>query len=78
VRAADPWLDGLTTITLLEPLPPPGASRTAADAIRRTTYHYWFHVGQILAVRELLGHPRRPEFVGDIEGRAPYRPEEPG
>ena len=38
------------------------------------TYHYWFHIGEILAVRQLLNHPRRPEYVGDIERLAPYRP----
>ena len=76
-READPWLDTLTTRSLLEPLPPPGNSRTVGDAIRRTTYHYWFHIGEILAIRQLLGHPRRPEYVGNIEQRAPYRPEGP-
>jgi hypothetical protein len=72
---ADPWLDSLTTAGLLEQLPKPGNSRTAGDAIRRTTYHYWFHIGEILAIRQLLGHPHRPEYVGNIEKRAPYRPE---
>jgi hypothetical protein len=72
---ADVWLDSLTTAGLLEALPPPGNSRTAGDAIRRTTYHYWFHIGEILAIRQLLGHPHRPEYVGNIEKRAPYRPE---
>jgi hypothetical protein len=73
--AADPWLDSLTTERLLAPLPPPGATRSAGDAIRRCTYHYWFHIGEILAIRQLLGHPHRPEYVGNIEQRAPYRPE---
>jgi hypothetical protein len=73
---ADVWLDSLTTVGLLKPLPPPGNSRTAGDAIRRTTYHYWFHIGEILAIRQLLGHPHRPEYVGNIEKRAPYRPED--
>jgi hypothetical protein len=72
---ADPWLDSLATAGLLEALPPPGNSRTVGDAIRRTTYHYWFHIGEILAIRQLLGHPHRPEYVGNIEKRAPYRAE---
>jgi len=38
-------------------LPPPGATRTVGDAIQRVTYHYWFHIGEILAIRQLLGHP---------------------
>ena len=73
---ADGWLDTLTTKTLLERLPPPGATRTAGDAIRRVTYHYWFHIGEIQGIRQMLGHRRLPQFVGDIEDRAPYRPEE--
>jgi hypothetical protein len=72
---ADPWLDSLTTAALLEPLPPPGPPRSVGDAIRRCTYHYWFHIGEILAIRQMLGHPRRPEYVGNIEVRAPYRAE---
>ena len=73
--AADPWLDSLTTAGMLEPLPPPGLKRTAGDAIRRCTYHYWFHIGEILAIRQMLGHQRLPEFVGAIERRAPYHPD---
>jgi hypothetical protein len=72
---ADPWLDSLTTEKLLQPLPPPGPPRSVGDAIRRCTYHYWFHIGEILAIRQMLGHPHRPEYVGNIEGRAPYRAE---
>jgi hypothetical protein len=74
--AVDPWLDSLTTPNLLRPLPPPGATRTIGDSIRRVTYHYWFHIGEILAQRQLMDHPRRPEYVGDIEGKAPYRAED--
>jgi hypothetical protein len=74
-KAVDPWLDGLTTEALLAPLPPPGGKRSVGDAIRRTTYHYWFHLGEILAIRQVLGHERLPEFVGDIETKASYRPE---
>jgi hypothetical protein len=77
-KTVDPWLDGLTTSALLAALPPPGGSRSVGDAIRRTTYHYWFHIGEILAIRQMLGHRRLPEYVGDIEARAPYRPEDDG
>jgi hypothetical protein len=40
----------------------------------RTTYHYWFHAGEVAAVRQLLGHGDLPEFVGDMTP-ATYRPE---
>lgn len=72
---ADVWLDTLDTPAMLSPLPPPGGARTAGDALLRVTYHYWQHIGEIIAIRQLLDHPRRPEFVGDLEKRAPYRPE---
>ena len=71
--AADFWLGSLPAGALSEMLPPPGATRTVGDAIQRVTYHYWFHIGEILAIRQLLGHPHRPEFVGDLERHAPYR-----
>jgi hypothetical protein len=71
--AADAWLGPLPAGALSEMLPPPGPKRTLGDAIQRVTYHYWFHIGEILAIRQLLGHPHRPEFVGDLETRAPYR-----
>lgn len=70
----DPWLDGLDAAALARPLAGPGPRRLVGDAIHRVTYHYWFHIGEILAIRQLLGHPRRPEFVGPIEAKAPYRP----
>ncbi len=48
--------------------------RTMGNALLRVTYHYWFHTGEIVAIRQLLDHPDRPEFVGDIDDEAPYRP----
>lgn len=41
----------------------------------RTTYHYWFHLGESQAIRQLLGHQSLPDFVGDLGGQAPYTPE---
>jgi hypothetical protein len=75
MATADPWLDALTTEDLLRELPPPGPRRTVGDALHRAIYHQWFHAGEVLAIRQLLGHPRRPEFVGDLEATAPYRPD---
>ena len=71
----DAWMEPLTTADLLSELPPPGRKRTVGDAIRRMTYHYWFHIGEILALRQLMDHPHRPEYVGNIEADAPYRAE---
>src|SRR5579875_1056397 len=38
-------------------------------------YHYWYHTGENAAIRQMLGHINLPEFVGDIDGEAPYCPE---
>ena len=76
-QAADPYLDTLTTDLLQTDLllngEPVGQSR--GSALRRITYHYWYHVGEIQAIRQMLGHQDLPEYVGDIEIEAPYRPE---
>jgi DinB family protein len=76
-RAADPYLDTLTTESLLTDLllngEPVGQSR--GSALRRITYHYWYHIGEIQAIRQMLGHQNLPEYVGNIEAEAPYRPE---
>jgi DinB family protein len=74
-RAADPWLDTLTTADMEAEIGGSGPARRVGDLVRRVTYHYWFHTGEILAIRQILGHQRLPEFVGDIDTKAPYRPE---
>jgi hypothetical protein len=32
----------------------------------RNIYHYWFHTGEAHAIRQMLGHPDLPQFVGDV------------
>ena len=44
--------------------------------LRRLTYHYWYHIGESQAVRQLLGHTELPQFVGKIGSQAPYHPED--
>lgn len=76
-QAADPFLDTLTTQILLRDLPRNGKSvgQTIGSAMRRMTYHYWYHIGEIQAIRQMLEHKDLPEYVGDIEEEAPYRAE---
>ncbi|MGE5138998.1 MAG: DinB family protein [Rudaea sp.] len=76
-RAADEYLDGLTTQGLQEPYIYDGkpAAFAIGSRLLRVIYHYWYHNGENLAIRQLLGHTDLPEFVGDIEELAPYRPE---
>src|SRR5437588_4187674 len=76
-RAADPFLDQLTTQKLLVDLPFNGkrSGQSQGSAIRRMTYHYWFHIGEIQAIRQQIDNAGLPQYVGNIEGKAPYRPE---
>jgi len=75
--AADPWLDSLTTETLHQTIEIKGWSNTLCfgSLLQRMIYHYWYHAGENMAIRQLLGHARLPEFVGDIDNEAPYQPE---
>jgi hypothetical protein len=75
--AVDPFLDSLTQDRLLEHLIADGAPMESniGSMLRRSAYHYWFHTGEANAIRQLLGHPNVPEFVGDIAKEAQYRPE---
>jgi hypothetical protein len=76
-KAADPFLDQLTTKKLLVDLPLNGkrSGQTQGSAIRRLIYHYWYHIGEIQAIRQQLGEKALPVYVGNIEAKAPYRPE---
>jgi hypothetical protein len=76
-KATDLFLDSLRTTDLQKDLPLNGRSsgQTQGDAIRRMTYHYWFHIGEIQSIRQMLGHRKLPIYVGSIEAKAPYRPE---
>jgi uncharacterized damage-inducible protein DinB len=77
--AADPWLDTLTTEQLQAEHPIAiddwQGSFTLGSLMQRVIYHYWYHTGENMAIRQLLGHQDLPEFVGNIDDEAPYRPE---
>jgi hypothetical protein len=74
-RAADPFLDALTAKALLRDLPLNGrpSGQSQGSALQRLIYHYWFHIGEIQAIRQILGHKRLPVYVGNLEVKAPYR-----
>ncbi len=69
--AVDPWLDALTAQRVAEPLAPGRAN--AGTYLLRNIYHYWYHLGEAQAVRQMQGESGLPDFVGDIDGQAPYR-----
>ncbi len=74
--AADPWLDTLTTTQLQEQRPFTVEGEqiylTFGNLMQRTIYHYWYHTGENMAIRQMLGHTGLPDFVGNIEDEAPY------
>ena len=76
-RAADPWLDTLTSADLLLPrafvVDDQTIELTFGNLMQRVIYHYWYHTGETLAIRQQLGHTDLPEFVGNIDDEAPYR-----
>lgn len=76
-QAADPWLDSLTTETLHRLTTIEGWPKAVrfGSQLQRMLYHYWYHTGENMAIRQLLGHTNLPEFVGDIDNLAPYTPE---
>ncbi len=77
-KAADPWLESLTSEKLQEHfLKQDGtpSERIFGSLLQRVIYHYWYHTGENLAIRQMLGHTNLPEFVGNIDDRAPYTPE---
>jgi len=66
--AADTYLDTITDDTLLIHLTQDNnrSRETVGTMLLRTTYHYWFHTGEAHAIRQQLGHPDLPQFVGDM------------
>ena len=73
-QAADPFLNQITTARLQEPIALTGWETIVGSLMQRVLYHYWYHIGEIQAIRQMLGHTNLPEFVGDIDLEAPYVP----
>lgn len=76
-KAADAWLDTLTMKKLQQFVVRDG-KRTElmyGNLLQRVIYHYWYHTGENMAVRKVLGHRDLGVFVGNIDGKAPYTPE---
>jgi len=66
IEEADLYLDTLTDENLLEYYIINGKAHheTVGTMLHRMTYHYWYHLGESQAVRQLLGHRDLPGFVG--------------
>lgn len=76
--ATDPWLESITSEKLQEfVIKKDGTKlqRNFGSLLQRMIYHYWYHIGENLAIRQMLGHTNLPQFVGNIDRQAPYTPE---
>jgi hypothetical protein len=74
---ADGYLATLTPVLMQNHLLRDGkpVDESIGTMLMRNLYHYWYHTGEASAVRQMLGHAKVPEFVGDMSAAA-YRPEE--
>lgn len=75
--AAEPVLDAITSRDLAAETRfvfPDGSTwaTSAGNLMNRVIGHYWYHIGECMAIRQLLGHTDLPDFVGDIDTQAPY------
>ncbi len=72
------WLETITSEKLQEFVVKTDGTklqRTYGSLIQRMIYHYWYHTGENLAIRQMLRHTDLPQFVGNIDRHAPYIPE---
>jgi hypothetical protein len=76
-KAADVWMDTVTSDKLEEHLIIKGkrSPRIYGALLQRVIYHYWYHTGETMAIRQKLGHKNLPEYVGNIDDQAPYQAE---
>ncbi len=77
-READPFLEKLTLADLIPNVVVNGKELpfNTGTMISRVIYHYWYHNGEMQAVRQLLGHSELPSFVSDdIETVGKYYPD---
>lgn len=67
---ADQYLDNLTNERLSERFQWKGKTfeENIGTMMHRVIYHYWYHLGETQAIRQLLGHKALPEFVGNMSG----------
>lgn len=70
---ADQYLDTLTPAIMQTRMRPDG--ETIGTMLLRNIMHYWFHLGEAHAVRQIMGHKELPQFVGRMEADF-YEPEE--
>ncbi len=65
--AADDYLNTLTQADLVRAMEVRGKKLqfNIGTMLSRVIYHYWYHNGEMQAVRQMLGHTDLPDFVSD-------------
>ena len=73
---ADVWLDTLTAESLQRHFHWKGKplEESIGSMLHRVIYHYWFHLGEAHATRQMLGNRPLPDFVAPVHKTAPYTP----
>jgi hypothetical protein len=66
-RVSEEYLDNLKKTDLIEHLEVKGKKLgfNIGTMISRMIYHYWYHNGEMQAIRQLMGHSDLSDFVGD-------------
>jgi hypothetical protein len=75
--AADPYLMRLEPMLMETFFQRDGkpVDENVGTLLTRNIFHYWFHTGEVHAVRELQSHKNLPEFVGDDMSSVSYHSE---
>jgi len=60
--AADVWLHAADEESLQQVFTS-SEGENAGTLITRNIFHYWCHIGEISAIRQMLGHHHPPQFV---------------
>lgn len=68
IASADVYLSTITAETLGTHLKRGTETRPedVGTSLLRNIYHYWFHLGEAHAIRQMLGHPDLPQYVGNM------------
>lgn len=66
--AADDYLNTLTSEMLTTFIEFRGKPlfESIGTMLLRNIHHYWYHLGEAQAIRQMLGHTDLPQFVGDM------------
>ena len=66
--SADNYLTTITETILSTHFERDGETRAedVGTTLLRNIYHYWFHIGEAHAIRQMLGHTNLPQFVGNL------------